>query len=147
MEPSTEASRLARLPSRLLSRAALVASRHVTQALEGVGGHRYDFAVLATLDEFGPLSQSELCRRCGMDRSDMTAVVSALADEGHVSRTPDADDRRRKVVRLEPAGRRRLEVLEQAIEGAQQQLLEGSSPDDRDRLVALLTPLAARADQ
>lgn len=143
---STEAvPRLARLPSRLLSRAALLASRLVTEALDEVDGHRYEFAVLVTLAEAGPASQTELCHRCGIDRSDMTALVTSLAEAGHVARLRDPADARRKLVHLEPSGRARLDELEAAVSAAQEVLLDGWSVVDRNRLVTLLMPLAARA--
>lgn len=146
MSPSTdELGRLERLPSRLLSRAALLASRLVTEALDEVNGRRYEFAVLVVLDESGPGTQAQLCRRTGIDASDMTAMVSTLVDAGYVSRWPDAEDGRRKVVRLEPTGQGRLQELETAVARAQDDLLDGWSAAKRGRLVSLLAPLAARA--
>lgn len=147
MSPSSpdEVGRLERLPSRLLSRAALLASRLVTEALDEVNGHRYEFAVLVVLEEGGPATQAQLCRRTGIDASDMTAVVSTLVDAGYVSRSPDPEDGRRNVVRLEPTGRGRLQELDTAVTRAQDELLEGWSAAERDRLVSLLAPLAARA--
>ncbi|WP_052667182.1 MarR family winged helix-turn-helix transcriptional regulator [Nitriliruptor alkaliphilus] len=143
---STDAvPRLERLPSRLLSRAALLASRLVNEALDELNGHRHEFAVLVTLDEAGPASQAELCRRCGLDRSDMTALVESLANIGHVLRLTDPEDGRRKIVHLEPAGRTRLNELEVAINAAQDALLDGWKAADRERLVSLLLPLASRS--
>jgi MarR family transcriptional regulator, lower aerobic nicotinate degradation pathway regulator len=146
MSPNDVVPRLERLPSRLLARAALLASRLVADALAEVEGHRYEFAVLVTLDEVGPLSQRELCHRCEIDPSDMTAVVGTLEDAGHVTREADPADARRKLVHLGTAGRARLSDLEAAIGSAQDALLAGWSPSDRERLVALLLPLAVRAD-
>lgn len=138
--------RLERLPSRLLARAALVASRLVADALAEVDGHRYEFAVLVTLDEIGPASQRELCHRCDIDPSDMTDVVGRAEDAGYVTREADPADARRKLVHLGVAGRERLAVLEDAIASAQDALLEGWSPTDRERLVSLLLRLATQPD-
>lgn len=143
MSSTNAVPRLERLPSRLLSRAALSASRLVADALSEVDGHRYEFAVLVTLDEVGPASQRELCHRCGIDPSDMTAIVGELVDAAHVSRDPDPADARRKLVRLSAAGKARLAELETAIGAAQDALLAGLSPEAREQLISLLLQLAA----
>jgi DNA-binding MarR family transcriptional regulator len=130
---------LRRLPSWLVSQAALLAQRTVNDRLAAVGGHRREFSLLTALDESGSDSQAALSRRCGIDRSDMVALVNHLARGGLVERRPDEADRRRNVVSLTAAGRERLQTLRQVIAAAQNELLAPLSPAERDRLVALLT--------
>jgi len=132
-------ARLRRLPSWLISQAALLAQRTVNERLGAVGGHRREFSLLTALDESGPDSQAALSRRCGIDRSDMVALVSDLVRAGLVERRPDDADRRRNVVSLTPAGRERLQTLREVVAAAQDELLAPLSPSERDRLVALLT--------
>jgi MarR family transcriptional regulator, lower aerobic nicotinate degradation pathway regulator len=84
------------LASRLLNQTAILVGRVVSEALAVEGTHRYQLAVLATLDAFGAVSQAELCRRTNIDRSDMNAVVNALEAEGIVTRVSDPDDRRQQ---------------------------------------------------
>lgn len=130
---------LRRLPSWLVSQAALLAQRTVNDRLGPIGGQRREFSLLTALDESGPDSQAALSRRCGVDRSDMVALVNDLARGGLVERRPDETDRRRNVVSLTAAGRKRLQALREVIAAAQDELLAPLSPSERDRLVALLT--------
>jgi DNA-binding MarR family transcriptional regulator len=132
-------ARLRRLPSWLLNQSALAAQRLVADGLGAVGAHRSHYAVLAALDEFGADSQAALGRRSGIDRSDMVALVDRLADDGLVDRRPDPADRRRNVVTLAPAGRRRLRGIDAAVGRVQDDLLAPLSSRERDQLVALLT--------
>jgi MarR family transcriptional regulator, lower aerobic nicotinate degradation pathway regulator len=142
----TAPSRLRTLPSWLLNQVALPAQRIVSDALAAVGARRPHYAVLAALDEFGPASQAALGRRCGIDRSDMVALVNELADAGRLRRTPDPDDRRRNVIAITDAGRDFLSDLDRLLHDAQDDLLAPLSPPERAELARLLgTVLAAHA--
>ncbi|MFT4039529.1 MAG: MarR family winged helix-turn-helix transcriptional regulator [Thermomicrobiales bacterium] len=126
-------------PSWLLNRAAAIAQRLVTESLEEAGARRPHVALLAALAEFGPQSQADLGRRCGIDRSDMVALVNDLSGRAMVAREPDATDRRRNVITLTPAGDVFLADLRARLEESQAALLAGLAPDERHQLVALLT--------
>ena len=144
MEIETAPARLRALPSWLLNQSALAAQRLVTDELRAVGAHRSHYAVLAALAEFGPDSQAALGRRSGIDRSDMVALMSELVAAGLVERRPDEDDRRRNVVTITAAGRRRLRALDAAVERAQEHLVGPLSEGERAQLVALLSRVAER---
>ena len=90
--------RLRTLPSRLINGAALTVNRIVDQALAQAGVRRYHYALLATLEEYGPASQAALGRRTGIDRSDVVATVNDLAERQLVKRAPDPEDRRRNII-------------------------------------------------
>lgn len=127
------------MPSWLLSRAAMIAQRLGGEALGRVGARRAHVCVLATLAEFGAHSQADLGRRCGIDRSDVVALINELAGAGFVARAPDASDRRRNVITLTAAGQRQLENLLALLEPSQDALLVGLSPAERTQLTTLLT--------
>jgi len=144
MEPAdvrTAPARLRALPSWLLNQAALAANRVVAEGLAEAGTRRHHYSLLAALDDIGPASQAELGRRTMIDRSDMVAAVNELADQGYVERTPDPADRRRNVVTLTPAGRRRLRQLDRLLAKVQDDVLASLPAEDRTRLVALLARL------
>ena len=67
MDDTRPPLRLRRLTSWLLhhagSRAARVVARHADRT-----GFRMRYAILVGLDQYGPLSQAELCRRLEIDR-------------------------------------------------------------------------------
>jgi MarR family transcriptional regulator, lower aerobic nicotinate degradation pathway regulator len=130
--------RLRGLPSWLLNQAALAANRIVGAGLGAVGAHRSHYAVLSALDEFGAASQAALGRRCGIDRSDMVALINALSRDRLVARRPDPADRRRNVITITSAGRRRLRALETVVARLQDALLAPLSAAERRQLVGLL---------
>lgn len=134
-----EPERLWQLPSWLLNRAGAHATRLVADALQAAGARRPHYTVLVALAEQGPASQADLGRALWMDRSDLHAVVSELEAGGLISRERDATDRRRNVVALTAAGRRRLAELDAAVVAAQDALLASLDRADREQLVALLT--------
>ena len=138
--PATQAAqpkRLRRLPSCLISQVALRATR-LTVADFGSTTVRSDFAVLSGLEEHGPLSQAELGRRLGMDRSDVFAVLDRLQAASYVERTLDGADRRRNNVALTKAGCAQLLELERQLDQVQADLLEPLGPAERAQLCALL---------
>ncbi|CAL9593156.1 hypothetical protein SUDANB6_05301 [Streptomyces sp. enrichment culture] len=142
--PESTPARLRGIPSRLLAGASLVADRLVGERLAAEGAHKWHFAVLVALAETGAASQAELSRRTGIYRSDMVAVLNELADTACIRREPDPADRRRNVITLTPAGRRRLERLDALVADAQRELLAPLSPGQQDELVRLLTVLTER---
>jgi DNA-binding MarR family transcriptional regulator len=141
--PHRTPQRLAQLPSRLLGTTALHADRLVTAGLAAADAHKWDYAVLVTLQEYGPASQAELSDWSGIHRSDMVAVLNTLTAAGHVARTPDPDDRRRNIISLTPAGRRRLARLDRLVAGIQDRVLAPLAPAERAELVRLLGALSA----
>jgi DNA-binding MarR family transcriptional regulator len=134
--------RLRTLPSRLTHGAALIANRIVDQALAQAGVRRYHYALLATLEEYGPASQAALGRRTGIDRSDMVTTVNDLAERQLLKRAPDPEDRRRNIITITPAGRRQLADLDRLLAAAQDEYLAPLSAADRQNLIDLLTRLA-----
>jgi DNA-binding MarR family transcriptional regulator len=102
---------------------------------------RSDFAVLAALEEYGPLSQADLGRRLGLDRNDVSAIVTRLASGLHVDRQADPASRRRNVVTLTASGRQYLEEIQRHADAAQDELLAGLDPAERRKLNELLARL------
>lgn len=131
-------TRLTRLPSRLITQAAVHANRLVGDSLATADARRYHYSLLAALEEFGPASQAALGRRCGIDRSDVVAMLNELTDRKLVERTTDTADRRRNTVALTPAGTRQLRRLDELLAEVQDQLLAPLTTDERDHLARLL---------
>ena len=102
---------------------------------------RAEFTVLASLEEYGPLSQADIGRRLGLDRNEVSSTVARLADEGHVDRRPNPTDRRRNVVTLTAAGSRRLAEIQAYADAAQAEPLAGLNAGERSALAALLAKL------
>jgi DNA-binding MarR family transcriptional regulator len=123
------------LPSWLVSRAALRATR----AVDAAGVRRKPFSVLVALNEAGPASQADLGRRLALDRSDLHAIVAELERDGLIDRERDPDDARRNRVKLTARGRQQLRRLEAKVDSAQDDLLAPLTKAERADLTRLLT--------
>lgn len=75
-------------------------NRHALAQLGSQG-----FAALAIVGLHGPLRVSDVAARLHVDLSVASRQVAALDRAGHVTRTPDGDDRRALVVALSDGGR------------------------------------------
>ncbi|MDT7725143.1 MAG: MarR family transcriptional regulator, lower aerobic nicotinate degradation pathway regulator [Actinomycetota bacterium] len=141
MDANTAPARLKSTASWLLNQAALQATRLVTDGFGAAHARRYHYSMLAALEEFGPASQATLGRRCGIDRSDVVAMVNELADRDQLERTPDPADGRRNVITITPAGVRQLQRLDDVLGHVQDDLLAPLSEPERAQLTELLTRL------
>jgi MarR family transcriptional regulator, lower aerobic nicotinate degradation pathway regulator len=134
-------ARLRKQASWLINQNSVTAQKLVTERLSGMATHRYQYSMLAALEEFGEMSQASLGRRCGLDRSDVASGVTDLVVRGLVERAADPDDQRRNIVRITPAGSRQLQALDRIIASAQDELLKPLASAERKQLIALLVRL------
>src|SRR5215813_2398760 len=72
---------------------------------------RAKWAVLARLDRFEGLKQSELADMLDLQPITLTRLLDGLADNGLIERRPDPNDRRAKRLYLTPAARPLLASL------------------------------------
>lgn len=131
------------LPSWLLTQTAAYAHRLVADGMAAVGARGYHYRLLATLVEAGPASQAELGRRTSIHLSDMVAAINELEHDGYVQRSPDPADRRRNVITVTAAGRRRADELAERGAEIQDELLAPLTPAERAQLAGLLGRLVA----
>ncbi|TJZ54109.1 winged helix-turn-helix transcriptional regulator [Streptomyces piniterrae] len=133
--------RLRRRASRLLSQLTARSDRLINEGLAQVDARKWHYAVLASLQDFGPGSQATLSGRTGIYRSDMVGVLNELAERDLVERAPDPDDRRRNVITISARGRRHLRRLDKVLDDLHDELLAPLSPAERGQFVQLLTRL------
>jgi len=69
------------------------------------------FAVLAKLNERGPLAQNELGRQTAMDAATIKGVVDRLVIRGLVAVKPDPRDGRKRVVELSEKSRDMMDMI------------------------------------
>lgn len=96
---------------------------------------------LMTLDE--PLHMRALAERKLCDPSSVTSIVKRLERAGLVQRVVDAGDRRARLVRLTPKGRRLRARLQERLAGADR-VLDDLSDDERRALAGLFVGNRAR---
>jgi DNA-binding MarR family transcriptional regulator len=132
------------LPSWLLTQTAAHAGRLVTERFAGIGARGYHYRLLDQLRD-GPASQADLGRRTGIHFSDVVAALNELTEGGYVERRPDPADKRRNVVTITAAGRRRATELAATAAAVQEELLAPLNAAERAELVRLLTLIRAGA--
>jgi len=130
-------------PTWLISRTYARSHRLLTQgfAESGTGLRGYHYRLLAALAEGGPASQADLARGTSVDRSDVVSVLGDLEQAGLVARTPDPANRRRNIVSLTSAGKRRLAALDRVVDEIQERVLAPLSEPQRKQLLSLLRRL------
>jgi MarR family transcriptional regulator, lower aerobic nicotinate degradation pathway regulator len=99
------------------------------------------FAALARLAAEGPMSQNQLGRATAMDAATIKGVVGRLVNRRLVTTAPSAEDRRRLIVDLTPAGRSLVEELRPQGFEATRRTLAPLSPAEQERFLALLRKL------
>ncbi len=137
-----------RAPLRLRALASWQAGKVATLGTRLTAQHmplsaRSDFAALAALEEFGPLSQADIGRRLGLDRNDINEILTRLDSQGRVERRPDPADRRRNIVTLTDTGHRYLNALQHKADAVQAELLAGLDTAEQRQLQALLDKVLA----
>ena len=136
-------ARVWRLTSWLLHHVNARANRVVADHF-GRPGWRMRYGILAGLDQYGTVSQAELCRRLGIDRGDLVSVLNDLEREGLARRLPDPADSRRNAVVVTPEGKEMLFTLDVLVDEAQDELLQKLTRAERGQLNALLRKLIER---
>lgn len=136
------------LPSALADRLGPLLGRvhdahraQVRDALAPLGLSPKGYGALAVLATEGPLSQQQLSRRQGIDRTTTVTVIDELETAGAVERRRDAQDRRAYRLHVTPAGRRLLPRAEAAVLRAEEEFLAPLPPRARERLKAALRVL------
>lgn len=126
----------------LLKHAQLSFAGLAGAALAPYGIDGRELAVLASLGGQQLLSQQEVARRLGIDRTTMVALIDGLERKSLVQRRPLPDDRRKNIVELTAAGRETLAGATRAADDAERRFLEplGEAGAERfkDALRALL---------
>jgi DNA-binding MarR family transcriptional regulator len=130
----------------LLRSAFLKASAIAARRFEA-GTHPRDAGVLITLVNSGPVSQQELVERLDVNRTLMVKLIDDLERRGLVTRVRNPEDRRAYALHPTPEGREALTNMLPTMAEAEAELAEPLSPQEIERLKALLRPLiAAPAD-
>ena len=95
----------------------------------------------------GTSTPGEVCLFTSLGVTNMTRIANALVKRGLITRGPSADDRRRVVMQITPAGRRFVQKMLPTMFPRLKLIFEGFSKADRDDLNRLLRKLAHNLDQ
>jgi MarR family transcriptional regulator, lower aerobic nicotinate degradation pathway regulator len=130
----------------LLKRLGLELKEVYTQAFEEAGAAPYYYSVLAVLEESPRETQSTIADSLGYDRSWLVGVLDELEEKGLIERKRDPADRRRHVVTLLPAGKRKLAELRKVTKAVDDEFLAPLSAKQRESLHDMLLVLVAHHD-
>ena len=100
------------------------------------------YAALVKLMDEGELSQNHLGRLTAMDPATIQGVIRRLAQRRLIEIRADGDDRRRRLLRLSPAGRTLVRKLIANGPGISAATLEPLTPEQAQTFVELLKKIA-----
>lgn len=125
----------------LLSRASHALTTELTAALEEVGISPRDHAVLVTAMT-GQLTQTEIARMVGLDKTTMVVTVDELELAGLAERQPSTTDRRARVVAVTDEGERLVREAGKVLDRIRNDVLSVLEPDERQVFLKALGTLA-----
>jgi len=98
------------------------------------------FDLMAQLERYPDgLRMGELSKRMMVTGGNVTGITDQLEQEGLVARVPDPKDGRAFSVKLTPAGRSAFDQMAAVHESWIAELLQDVSPEDKSRLIDLLS--------
>jgi DNA-binding MarR family transcriptional regulator len=130
----------------LASRLRLAVARTARRLRQEAGGGLSPTltAALASIENHGPLTPSELADRERIKRPTATRLIGTLEEAALVTRTSDPTDGRSSLIAITPAGRELMRTLRTRKDAYLAQRLSKLSPEDRatlDRAADLLERL------
>ncbi|RZJ47264.1 MAG: MarR family transcriptional regulator [Brevundimonas sp.] len=137
---------LAASPSHLIHRALQLALDIYAEETGPDGLTQRQFAVLEAVSHKAGLTQTDLVRATGIDRSTLADLVARMTTKGLLDREKSAIDARAKAVRLSPAGEAALEAARPRVETADKRIMALLPKGKRDGFLELLGELAGEAD-
>ncbi len=133
-------------PSHLMHRVLQLALDIYTEEAGASGLTQRQFAVLEAVSQKSGLTQTDLVRATGIDRSTLADLVARMTTKGLLDREKSAIDARAKAVRLSVAGQAALDAARPRVEAADKRILALLPKGKRDGFLALLAELAGEAD-
>lgn len=144
--PESEPFKLADSASHLLHRAEQLAADRFTQLVGDMVTLR-QFVVLAAIADNPGLSQADLVRATGIDRSTLADLIARMERRGWVDRTTSLLDSRAHAVRLATAGEAILASTTRHARAADAAILDLLPRTKRKALINTLVKLAKLADE
>lgn len=137
---------LAASPSHLMHRALQLALDVYAEEVGPDGLTQRQFAVLEAVSAKAGLTQTDLVRATGIDRSTLADLVARMESKGLVERRRSTLDARAMAVRLTDAGSATLEAMRPRVQSADKRILALLPKGRREAFLTVLAELAATAD-
>lgn len=133
-------------PSHLMHRVLQLALDIYSEETGTDGLTQRQFAVLEAVSHKSGLTQTDLVRATGIDRSTLADLVSRMTARGLLERERSTLDARAKAVRLAPGGQAALEAARPKVEAADKRIMALLPKAKREGFLDLLAELAGEAD-
>jgi len=133
-------------PSHLMHRVLQLALDIYSEETGSAGLTQRQFAVLEAVSQKSGLTQTDLVRATGIDRSTLADLVTRMTTKGLLDRERSAVDARAKAVSLSAAGQAALDAARPRVEAADKRIMALLPKSKRDGFLALLAELAGEAD-
>src|SRR5919198_2518970 len=130
----------------LLARLGLAFKSKALERIEQEGFEAHHYSVLAMLGEGARETQATIAAALDLDPSRLVALLDSLEERGLVARQRDPHDRRRHVVSITPAGKRRLQKLRAIVKQLEGEFFGPLAAEDREAFHGLLVQLACAHD-
>ena len=137
---------LAQSPSHMIHRALQLALDIYTEEAATSGLTQRQFAVLEVTAQQTGLTQTDLVKATGIDRSTLADIVARLEAKGLLETERSVLDARAKVVRLSVEGQATLDATRPCVEAADKRILQLVPKAKRENFLEILTHLAQTAD-
>ncbi len=137
---------LERSPSHLLHRVLQLALDIYAAETGPASVTQRQYAVLAAVAADEGLSQTELVRATGIDRSTLADLVARMIAKGHLARERSSEDARANTVKLGDEGRAVLEAIAPRVAAADQRILDLLGGKKREAFIEALRRLARAGD-
>lgn len=142
----TAAGTLARSPSHQLHRVLQLALDIYAEEVGPEAPTQRQFAVLEACAGRDGLTQTDLVRATGIDRSTLADLVARMTSKGLLVRERSALDARANAVSLSPEGRTTLEAARPRVAAADKRILGLLPKGRREAFLDVLTELASAAE-
>jgi DNA-binding MarR family transcriptional regulator len=119
---------------------ALVAAELPLLERHGLG--MWAYVVLTELSGGAAPTQLALARAVDVDKTKMVAIIDGMEAEGLVSRRPDPDDRRARIIEPTAEGRKRWRAARAAIRRMEDDFLAELPPTRRSTMLTALRDLS-----
>lgn len=140
------AGTLAESPSHLMHRVLQLALDIYADEAGADGPTQRQFAVLEAVSVKSGLTQTDLVKATGIDRSTLADLVARMTTKGLLARERSSLDARAMAVSLSAEGKAMLEAARPRVEAADKRIMGLIPKAKRDGFLELLGELAASAD-
>lgn len=137
---------LAESPSHLMHRALQLSLDIYAEEMGPDGLTQRQYAVLEAVSARAGLTQTDLVKATGIDRSTLADLVARMTTKGLLERERSTLDARAKAVRLSEAGQATLEAARPRVMTADKRIMGLLPKNKREGFLDLLTSLADTAD-